>query len=773
MSKVSNGNVQPQASSWFYEKLDLSQSEAQEVEKYLIEGLPLPDKYRFKLFKDRNDVELVWNGKTQYVTNVSLPFQTIEVVDEPREEVTAPEDGLFQLDNAGRQLGGWKNKLIWGDNKLILSSILNGSMRKEIEASGGIKLIYIDPPFDVGDDFTIEVEVGDEDSKESKKPKASKKPSVIEEIAYRDTWGRGNNSYLAMMYERLKLMKDLLADDGSIYLHCDWRVSSMLRMLLDEVFGKENFRNEIIWYYETYQGAVKNFYPRKHDTVFFYTKSTNYNFKLQYTGSPEDSINFKRWEKYIVDGNKIKGSNYPKTDSRFTIRLDKWVRDNKRQPKSDDVIFEVQTVAANSVWKDVKPVDPKDLSNKIAYPTQKPEKLLERIIKASSNKGDIVCDFFAGSGSTGAVAEKLGRKWIMSDLGKFSVHTTRKRMLKVQRELKQAGQSYRAFEIMNLGKYERQFYVYGGRDNSFEGDERERQLIDTQRQFMDLILEAYKCQPLEGFTYLHGFRGDKFVSVGEYDAVLGYNYCQAVIKECREKKIRKVDILAFEFEQALPPSIQQEAKDEGVTLGLKYIPREVFDKRAVEKNQVMFYDVAFIEAIPRYNDDNSVVIELVNYSVFYNQNSIDTLTESMKNGSAKVDIINGQVIRVNKDKSGVVKEEVLTKVWSDWVDYWSIDWNYESQKMFERIPVVDYTKGKQSELLNQEGESSETEYKEVWNGRYIFENDWQSFRTKKDRSLELKSVPHYYKQKGRYKVAVKVVDIFGNDTTKIVEINII
>lgn len=745
MSKLNNPNVQPQASSWFYEKLDLSQSEAQEVERYLIDGIPLPDKYRFKLFKDRGDVELVWNGKTQYVTNVSLPFQTIEVVDEPREEVTAPIDGLFQLDNnTGRQLGGWKNKLIWGDNKLILSSILNGSMRKEIEASGGIKLIYIDPPFDVGADFTVSVEVGDDT--------ASKKPSVIEEIAYRDTWGRGNNSYLAMMYERLKLMKDLLADDGSIYLHCDWRVNSMLRMLLDEVFGKDNFVNEVIWEYpQSIKRSSKKFLSN-HDVMLLYSKNSN-NLKFNPQVQPYTKQQLERFKHKDEVGN--------------------FYYDTRRDKDGKKVQVKVHLTKHGTPVGDTWYFNRTQGNEYIGYPTQKPEKLLERIIKASSNKGDIVCDFFAGSGSTGAVAEKLGRKWIMSDLGKFSVHTTRKRMLKVQRELKQSGQSYRAFEIMNLGKYERQFYVYGGRDTSFEGDEKERQLIDTQRQFMDLMLEAYKCQHLEGFTYLHGFRGDKFVSVGEYDAVLGYNYCQAVIKECREKKIRKVDILAFEFEQGLPPSIQQEAKEEGVTLGLKYIPREVFDKRAVEKNQVMFYDVAFIEAIPRYKDDGSVVIELVNYSVFYNQNSIDTLTEEMKNGSSKVDIINGQVIRVKKDKSGVVKEEILTKVWSDWVDYWSIDWDYESQKMFERIPVVDYTKGNQNELLNQEGEKSETEYKEVWNGRYIFENDWQSFRTKKDRSLELKSVPHQYEAKGRYKVAVKVVDIFGNDTTKIVEVNII
>src|SRR3989338_5149054 len=215
--------------------LNLSDNEKRDVVKYLEAGKPLPDKYRFLLFKDDREVELLWNGKIDEVTNVVLPFQTIEQIDEPRgEEKIGLQDSLF--DTSCRQIHGWTNKLIWGDNKLILSSLKNGPLRKEIEAQGGLKLIYIDPPFDVGSDFSMDIKIG-EDEEES----FTKKPSVIEEVAYRDTWGKGADSFIAMIYERLKLMHNLLAEDVSIYVHCDWRLNAFMRLVLDEIFLKYNF----------------------------------------------------------------------------------------------------------------------------------------------------------------------------------------------------------------------------------------------------------------------------------------------------------------------------------------------------------------------------------------------------------------------------------------------------------------------------------------------------------------------------------------------------
>ncbi len=247
--------------------MHLSDAEKQEIIRCLEANRPLPDRYRFLIFEDKREVELVWNGKTSEVTNVVLPFQVIEQVDEPRQEPRTTVSGsdapaqqlLFNMDERGRQLTGWTNKLIWGDNKLVLSSLKNGPLREEIEAQGGIKLIYIDPPFDVGADFSMDIEIGDETF--------IKKPNILEEIAYRDTWGKGADSFISMIYERLILMRDLLAEDGSIYVHCDWRVNALIRLALDEVFGRKNVVNELVWHYKTFQGQTHRYFAKKHEVV--------------------------------------------------------------------------------------------------------------------------------------------------------------------------------------------------------------------------------------------------------------------------------------------------------------------------------------------------------------------------------------------------------------------------------------------------------------------------------------------------------------------------
>ncbi|GIK11176.1 MAG: hypothetical protein BroJett001_32420 [Chloroflexota bacterium] len=208
--------------------MNLTDHEKNEIIKLIEKGKPLPDKYRFLLFDDKREVELIWNGKSNEVTNIVLPFQVIEQVDEPRAEKLADSASFGQMDlfdTRGRQKSGWTNKLIWGDNKLILSSLKNGAMREEIERNGGIKLIYIDPPFDVGADFSMDIEIGEDTF--------TKRPNVLEELAYRDTWGKGADSFITMIYERLILMRDLLAEDGSIYVHCDYRVNIYIDYLTE------------------------------------------------------------------------------------------------------------------------------------------------------------------------------------------------------------------------------------------------------------------------------------------------------------------------------------------------------------------------------------------------------------------------------------------------------------------------------------------------------------------------------------------------------------
>lgn len=405
---------------------------------------------------------------------------------------------------------------------------------------------------------------------------------------------------------------------------------------------------------------------------------------------------------------------------------------------------------AQDIWLDVESIRSWHVE-KQGYATQKPESLLNRIIKASSNEGDLVADFFCGSGTTAAVAEKLGRKWIVSDLGKFAVHTTRKRMIGVQRGLKAEGRDYRAFEILNLGKYERQHYV--GINEDLREEEKRKQLAAKEAAFVDLILKAYQAEKTDGFATFHGKRSGRLVAIGPINLPVTRLFVEEIILECRKKHITKVDILGFEFEMGLFPNVLDEARGKGIDIAPKYIPAEVFDKRAVEKNQVVFHDVSFIEVRPKVKG-KMVSVELTDFSVFYSQDSIANAEETLKNKASKIVVEKGQIVKVSKDKSGAVTREQLTQSWTDWIDYWAVDFNYESKR----------------EIIRQQ-EPETGEWKEVWTGDYVFENEWQSFRTRKDRSLELTSVAHECKP-GPRKLAVKVVDIFGNDTMTIVDVNV-
>jgi len=658
----------------------------------------------------------VWNGKTSEVCNVVLPFQTIEQVDEPRSEKEMKAQGSLFDPSTGRQLQGWANKLIWGDNKLILSSLKNGPLRDEIDKQGGIKLIYIDPPFDVGADFSMDIEIGDNTF--------TKKPNILEEIAYRDTWGKGADSFISMIYERLVLMRDLLAEDGSIYVHCDWRVTGYIRLVLDEVFGKDNIRNELIWAFTGPGSPGMQQFNRKHNTIYWFSRSK---------------------EQWIFNDKAIRVEHSEKTTGNFKgglegsgFRGESYALPNGKIPES---------------WWEMAIAQrfPIDGIKRTGYPTEKPLALLERIIKASSNEGDLVADFFCGSGTTAAVAEKLGRKWITSDLGKFAIHTTRKRMIGVQRQLKAENKSYRAFEILNMGKYERQHYI--GVNPNLREAEQQKQLEEKEAAFLDLILRAYRAEPTTGFATFHGKKAGRLVAVGPVNLPVTRLFVEEVILECRKQHITKVDILGFEFEMGLFPNVLDEAKAKGIDIAPKYIPADVFDKRAVEKNQVVFHDVSFIEVKPHVKG-NSVAVELTDFSVFYSQDSIAAAEASLKDKASKIVVEKGQIVKVSKDKDGIVSRDVLTKQWTDWIDYWSVDFDFENKQEIIRVKNPD-----------------SNEWQEVWTGDYVFENEWQSFRTKKDRSLEMQSV---FKecQPGRRKVAVKVVDIFGNDTMTIIEVNV-
>ncbi|MEI9478348.1 MAG: site-specific DNA-methyltransferase, partial [Deltaproteobacteria bacterium] len=678
--------------------MNLTDRDKQIIKDHIDRGEPLPPKYKVMLFADAPEVELIWQGKTSEVTSVVLPFQSIEQIDEPRAETMSGKTlDLFATDSvSGRQSGGWTNKLIWGDNKLVLSSLKNGPIRREIEAAGGLKLIYIDPPFDVGADFSVNLDVGDET--------LTKEPSLIEELAYRDTWGRGTDSYLAMMYERLKLMRNLLSDDGSLYVHCDWRVNSSIRLILDEIFGENKFRNELAWK-RTSARSDSHTFNHIHDTIYFYTKSDALNFTTQYVqydqsyvktayrNVEEDTGRRYTLSDLMAAGTRQGSSGMPwrgidpnargnhwKFQTEKLDELDQegrivWPKKVGGVPRYKRYFDEMKGLPLQSIWTDVHPVTSQS-AERLNYATQKPEIFLERIIKASSNEGDLVADFFCGSGTTLAVAEKLGRKWIGCDLGRFAIHTTRKRLIGVQRELKAKGHPYRSFEILNLGKYERQYFV--GINPNLPEEQRRAQTIQKEEQYLSLILAAYKAERLSQMPPFHGKKAGTAVVVGPIDAPVTLIQVNEIIDECRRKQISKVDVLGFEFEMGLKPVVQDEARQKGVSLSLKYIPKDVFDKRAVERGQVQFYDVAYVEVRPKVKKDK-VTVTLTDFGVFYRQDDLDSLGEKLKPGGSKVTVDEGQVVKILKDKSGKITREVLTKKWTDWIDYWAVDFDYENR----------------------------------------------------------------------------------------------
>jgi len=697
--------------------MNLTDKEKEFVIQAIKNNQPIPKEYIYKMHSDEEDVFLFWNGRKEDITNAALPFHHIEHIDEPRKEDTSGQT-ISMFDTKGRQKAGWHNKLIWGDNKLILSSLANGPMREEIEKEGGLKLVYIDPPFAVGADFSHTIELNGET--------ATKSQSVLEEIAYRDTWQKGISSYLSMMYERLKLIHNLLAEDGSIYLHCDYRVISHLRIIVDDIFGTNNFLREIIWSIETSSGfkAQTQNWIRGHDNILFYSKSSKNIFNKEFFILDEKTV--KRYDKIDDSGQKYKVYYNPDGSERRV-----YLNSSKGRPVTDtwSDIIGFQTVNNTGEY--------------LGYPTQKPEALLERIIKASSNEGDLVADFFCGSGTTAAVAEKLNRKWITTDLGRFSIHTTRKRLINVQRELKENGKDFRAFEILNLGKYERQFFI----DDLVNGQRKRK-----EEAYLDLICRAYSAQRIENYATLHAKKASRFVHIGPLDMPVTQSRVQEIFEECRTNLITQIDVLGFEFEMGLQPRINQEFKEQGVDIRLRYIPKDVFDPRAVDKGQVKFYDVSYLQA-KSIIKGNKVKIELTDFVTNYTQDDIEDIQESMRAGS-KVVIENGQIIKVSKDKNGIINRETLTENWHDWIDYWSVDFDYDSKK----------------EIIRIKNEAGEIE--EQWTGNYIFENEWQTFRTKQDRTLEFVSAEHEYPNKKTYRVMVKVVDILGVDTSQILEIKL-
>ncbi len=735
--------------------MDLSDSEKRDLINLIESNKPLPEEYRFKLFEKSDEIELLWNGKSNEISNVNLPFQIIEHVDEPRKNIEPELQGNL-FDDRGRKKTGWTNKLIWGNNSLVLSSLINGEFRNEIEKQGGLKFVYIDPPFDVGDDFEFDIQIG--------KEKIPKKRNAMEQLAFSDTWGKGKDSFLSMLYEKLKLIHYLLSNEGTIMVHCDTRTIHNIRSVMNEVFSEDNFINQIVW---KRRGGVLNETNRMGNTVdyiLFYSKTENYNF---YEERSLDDENTKKYieERFNKEDSKgkfmlqplVNPANRPNLKYEYKGHIppkNGWLISKERMEELDkeDLLFfptkkenrisrkvylsEYKGQLISCLWTDIFPINPAS-KERVGYPTQKPESLLERIIKMTTQEDDLIADFFCGSGTTLTVAEKLNRKWIGCDLGKFAIHSSRKRLIQVQRDKEKNGEHFRPFEVLNLGKYQREFFF---KDYLF--NERNIKNEQSEEHYYDLILKAYKAMKESNFTTIQGMKNNRAVAVGPFNLQVTRMFVEAVINECLQNKILSVDILGFEFEMGLFPNIRDIAAKQGVDLNCMYIPNDIFDKRAVKKHQIIFYNTAFIDA-QIVTKKEEFCLKLKGYAVFDSDTLFDEALSELDKGEKREILMKNSIIKVEKDKNGKIKKQVIKMKWDDWIDYWSVDFDFESKK----------------EIINEGGVTK-------WTNDYIFENEWQSFRTREN-EIEFET-PYRKIVKGK-KIAVKVVDIFGNDTMKILE----
>jgi adenine specific DNA methylase Mod len=404
-----------------------------------------------KLAANKKYVELLWaekyddyeKGEKIPIEKPNLPFQVVETVNKPRIKGGYIDLSLLFPENEYPENypKDWKNLLIWGDNKLVMSSLIKQGW------AGEINLIYIDPPFFTGADFTVRTKIGDEE--------IEKEPSIIEERAYRDTWSGGIASYLRYMYERLVLMRELLAENGSIYVHLDWHVGHYVKVMMDEIFGYDNFVNEIIWQkIRSLKGQAKSF-VNVHDIIFCYSKSSDYLFYKQYKDVNEKLL--LTHYKYKDDNGRVyqlcdltqNGAGSARKFEKLELepppgkhwiwsqeKIDQGLREGRivftsgKMPRLKRYLDESHGNPIEDIWVDIYPINSMAIE-RLDFDTQKPEALLKCIIITSSNPGDIVADFFCGSGTTLAVAEKLGRRWIGCDLSKFAIQVTRKRLLDI------------------------------------------------------------------------------------------------------------------------------------------------------------------------------------------------------------------------------------------------------------------------------------------------------------------------------------------------------
>jgi DNA modification methylase len=665
--------------------------------------------------------ELIWDGKYDKdgkrvaPLRVALPFQTVETVNESTED--RRQHPLFANESPTAH---WRNRLIWGDKKYVLPALL-------AEFAGKVNLIYIDPPFNVGADFSFTATIPDDpETEDDETTTFTKEPSVIEQKAYRDTWGYGLDSYLKWFYETIALFRELMTEDGSIFVHIDYRLAHYVKTQLDEVFGPANFRNEIVLKRPISKNLQRQFssiqaLPQGHDVLFWYSKNQATRFPLLlipyasakaegywhhfWNNADRPTMRYEllgvtppsgqwKWErerairavqdyrKYEQEGQGLSLVEYwQKTGHQL-----EFIRRNNETGTVENWFAPSDDRVADTIWTDVHAYE-----NQKLYPTQKHLDLLNRIIGwASPNEGDLVLDCFCGSGTTPVVAEKLGRRWIACDLGRFAIHTTRKRLLGIE--------NLRPFVVQNLGKYERQAW------QAAEFGEQAEARVLAYRKF---ILDLYHAESISAYAYLHGIRHGRMVHVGAVDAPISMGDVTNIVTEFRRAigtgkdapTTNGIDVLGWDFAFEINEMAKQQAAKAKVDVRFLRIPHDAMDKRAVDQGDIRFFELAAL-SVDVKKDKRGVTLTLADFVI-----PPDDVPQDV--------------------------QKAITH-WSQWIDYWAVDWDNKGD---------------------------------------TFHNQWQAYRTRKSRDLE-RSTSHTYESPGEYMVVVKVIDILGNDTTKAIKVKV-
>lgn len=605
--------------------------------------------------------------------------------------------------NAALDGGTWMNRLVYGDNLLTMQALLAGDPQTGLPSlRGKVDLIYIDPPFDSKADYRTPITL----------PNANleQKPTVIEQFAYADTWEEGTISYLKMIYPRLMLMKELLSKKGSIYVHIDWHIGAYVKIILDDIFEKDNFRNEIIWKRGTVKGAkaVGNQYARNHDMILYYSRSNDYVYHTQYLPYTEEYIK----QRYTKDDNDGRG---PYTDQAIGTRSE----ESLKELEKDNRIFvtsngkrrvkyylsEAKGIALDDSWNDISEVNSMAKEN-VGYATQKPEPLLERIIKASSNEGDLVCDFFGGSGTTAAVAERLGRRWITCDIGKPAALVMRKRFI---------DQDVKPFLYQSIGDYQKE---------AFHNNKKLRRVGDLSQVVLGLF-GALPFTPEQvsdrNFGYIKGTRTLVMVDSpnrlttaatvrraveakasllgGDWDKaiVLGWNFAFDISQAIEKYKNSNVEVLV------IPPDLLDKLSKKGF--------KKLIADKTVRFSSLQYLVVNPVEVKTNESGEDELSISLNNYVLLSPDN----------------------IPLDDKDKEKL--QQVMEQDPLSLVEYWSIDPDYDGE---------------------------------------TFRSTWQDYRENVDNdsdplhcvySARIK-MPH----KDERKVCVKAVDVFGFESQVILDV---